>query len=153
LVVAVVVGQGLQLQLQPALDVEQLLLLLLGQFLSSHLQLELAELQRPEQHGQQPLPGLFLAREQPEVQLHWQHWQLILLLWLQEQVHLEPELQLLLHGLQQALLLVLVHQQGQALHLLILLGLHGAQQHGIKRCAKLSQEQSWWLQQLEQPLA
>ncbi len=68
--VAVVVGQGLQLQLQPALDVEQLLLLLLGQFLSSHLQLELAELQRPEQHGQQPLPGLFLAREQPEVQLH-----------------------------------------------------------------------------------
>ena len=62
---AVVAGQGLQLQ--PALHVEKLLLLLkLGQCPPPHLQLELAELQRPAQHGEQPLllhAGLSLAQE------------------------------------------------------------------------------------------
>ena len=80
--VAVGVGQGLQIHLQPALHVEGLE----GQCLPPHLQLELAELQRPEQ---QPLllhAGLSLALEPPEVQLHRQHWQLILLLQLQEQL-------------------------------------------------------------------
>ena len=79
---AVVAGQGLQLQLQPAVHVEELLLLLLlklGQCLPPYLQLKLAKLQRPTQHGEQPLllhAGLSLAHEPPEVQFDRQHWQL-----------------------------------------------------------------------------
>lgn len=139
--VAVGVGQGLQIHLQPALHVEGLE----GQCLPPHLQLELAELQRPEQHEQQPLllhAGLSLALEPPEVQLHRQHWQLILLLQLQEQLHFEHELQLLLYRLHLLLPLPLVHPQGKAVHLSMLLGLHEAQHHGLKRCAKLPRVQS-----------
>ena len=138
--VGVGVRQGLQLHLQPALHVQGLVLVLLGQCLPPHLQLELAE-----QLGQHPLllhAGLSLAHQPPEVQLHQQHWQLILLLQLQEHLHLEHELQLLLYRLHLLLPLVLVHQQGRAVQLLMLLGWHVAQHHGLKHCAKLPQEQS-----------